>query len=246
MQEAKAAQQRIIQQRLAGNTPDQFGTSCCQILQIPASSFVPVAGSTPVNDDSDGYTYVSSFGTSSDDLMATLTLPSGSHIQFIDLYFKDTNPANELQVFLYRLYGGNNGFGGTGAAGNQLLAEVDSFGSAGEDYAVTNMDYTVLNDVAYDANAGQYTIYIYYPVADGTISFKGVDIWWNRQVAPAPATPTFGDVPTSDGGFQYIEALVAAGITSGCGGGNYCPDATLTRRQMAVFLSKALGLYWPH
>ena len=27
--------------------------------------------------------------------------------------------------------------------------------------------------------------------------------------------------------------------------GNYCPDAPLTRGQMAVFLSKALGLHWP-
>jgi hypothetical protein len=52
-------------------------------------------------------------------------------------------------------------------------------------------------------------------------------------------------VPTSDGAFQYVEALAASGITSGCGNGNYCPDAPLTRRQMAVFLAKALGLHWP-
>ena len=57
---------------------------------------------------------------------------------------------------------------------------------------------------------------------------------------------TFGDVPLSDPAFQYIEALAASGITSGCGGGNYCPDNPLTRRQMAVFLSKALGLHWPN
>jgi hypothetical protein len=36
---------------------------------------------------------------------------------------------------------------------------------------------------------------------------------------------------------------VASGITAGCGGGNYCPDAP-TRRQMAIFLAKALGLHW--
>jgi hypothetical protein len=52
-------------------------------------------------------------------------------------------------------------------------------------------------------------------------------------------------VPTNDSAFQFVEALVASGITVGCGGGNYCPDAPLTRRQMAVFLSKALGLHWP-
>jgi hypothetical protein len=51
------------------------------------------------------------------------------------------------------------------------------------------------------------------------------------------SAPTFNDVPESDPGFQYIEALVASGITAGCGGGNFCPDASITRRQMAVFLA---------
>jgi S-layer homology domain len=72
-----------------------------------------------------------------------------------------------------------------------------------------------------------------------------VRIVYRLQVSPAPAVATFNDVPTSDPAFQFVEALVASGITAGCGGSNYCPDAPLTRRQMAVFLSKALGLHWP-
>jgi hypothetical protein len=71
-----------------------------------------------------------------------------------------------------------------------------------------------------------------------------VQILWRRQVSPSPPTPTFADVPAGDPGFPYIEALVSSGITAGCGGGNYCPDANLTRRQMAVFLAKAFGLHW--
>jgi len=84
-------------------------------------------------------------------------------------------------------------------------------------------------------------IYVYLSQA----SLGAVRINWRRQVSPAPATPTFGDVPDSDGAFAYIEALVASGVTAGCGGGNYCPDTPLTRRQMAVFLAKALGMHWP-
>ena len=80
---------------------------------------------------------------------------------------------------------------------------------------------------------------------DGTETFGAVRVYYQLQVSPAPATATFNDVPTSDPAFQFIEALSASGITAGCGGGNYCPDASLTRRQMAVFLSKALGLHWP-
>ena len=71
-----------------------------------------------------------------------------------------------------------------------------------------------------------------------------VQVVWRRQVSPPPAMPTFADVPETDGGFSHVEALVASGITAGCGGGSYCPDAALTRRQMAVFLAKALGLDW--
>ena len=56
---------------------------------------------------------------------------------------------------------------------------------------------------------------------------------------------TFGDVPASHPFYQFIEALAASGITGGCGPGVYCPDAPLTRGQMAAFLSKALGLHWP-
>jgi hypothetical protein len=72
-----------------------------------------------------------------------------------------------------------------------------------------------------------------------------ITVRYRLQVSPAPEVATFGDVPTNHPFFQFIEALAASGITGGCGNGNYCPDAPLTRGQMAVFLSKALGLHWP-
>jgi hypothetical protein len=78
----------------------------------------------------------------------------------------------------------------------------------------------------------------------GITALHAVRVYYTLQVSPAPGTATFGDVPTSHPFFQFVEALVASGITVGCGGGNYCPDAPLTRGQMAVFLSKALGLHF--
>ena len=39
-----------------------------------------------------------------------------------------------------------------------------------------------------------------------------------------------------------INKVAHAGITSGCGGGKYCPTALVTRGQMASFLAKALDL----
>ncbi len=38
-----------------------------------------------------------------------------------------------------------------------------------------------------------------------------------------------------------INALAEAGLTGGCGGGKYCPDASVSREQMAAFLKRAFG-----
>jgi hypothetical protein len=52
--------------------------------------------------------------------------------------------------------------------------------------------------------------------------------------------PTFTDVPISYWAWQYVERLVNAGVTAGCGGGKYCPESPVTRDQMAVFLLRGI------
>ena len=74
--------------------------------------------------------------------------------------------------------------------------------------------------------------------------FYGVRLFYTLQVSPGPLVATFSDVPTGHQFFQFVQALVAAGITSGCGGGRFCVDDPITRGQMAVFLSRALGLHF--
>jgi hypothetical protein len=59
---------------------------------------------------------------------------------------------------------------------------------------------------------------------------------------PPFATGVFIDVPVSYWAAKWIERLAVDGITSGCGTGIYCPDAGVTRAQMAVFLVKTFGL----
>ena len=58
---------------------------------------------------------------------------------------------------------------------------------------------------------------------------------------PPPCTGTvFTDVPCTGSPFDsWIEELASLQITGGCGNGNYCPNNTVTRQQMAVFLLKA-------
>ncbi len=79
---------------------------------------------------------------------------------------------------------------------------------------------------------------------DLNIKFNGALIAYQRQIAPAPKTASFSDVSTNYPFFNEIEQLKKSGITLGCGNGQFCPDAPVTRGQMAAFLSRALGLQW--
>jgi hypothetical protein len=64
---------------------------------------------------------------------------------------------------------------------------------------------------------------------------------------PPCTTPAFADVPCASPFAAWVQELVARGITAGCGGGLYCPTDSVTRGQMAVFLTKTftLALYGP-
>jgi len=54
---------------------------------------------------------------------------------------------------------------------------------------------------------------------------------------PPPATGTlFKDVPAGHWAGRWIEQLAADGVAAGCGGGSYCPDAPLTRAEIARLL----------
>jgi S-layer homology domain len=87
----------------------------------------------------------------------------------------------------------------------------------------------------------------YCPDAPNTRAQMAVFIWKAQHgtVAPPACTPpgTFADVPCPDGfAVDYVEAIAAEGITAGCGNGNYCPTASITNAQMAVFLVKAFNV----
>jgi hypothetical protein len=58
---------------------------------------------------------------------------------------------------------------------------------------------------------------------------------------------SFGDVNEAGPYYRFIETLLHNEVTSGCGGGNYCPGSNVTRAQMAVFLmvSKFGASYLP-
>jgi hypothetical protein len=62
---------------------------------------------------------------------------------------------------------------------------------------------------------------------------------------PPACQGVFADVPCPSLFADWIEQLAAEGVTAGCGGGNYCPNAPQTRAQMAVFLTRTFNLPIP-
>jgi hypothetical protein len=60
--------------------------------------------------------------------------------------------------------------------------------------------------------------------------------------APAPVPGPFLDVPGDATHASAIGRLKDLGVVEGCGAGRYCPDAAVTRAQMASFLQRALEL----
>lgn len=63
---------------------------------------------------------------------------------------------------------------------------------------------------------------------------------------PAPCLESpFADVAPGSLSCGYIRDLADRGISSGCGGGNFCPGSPTTRAEMAVFLVRAFSIPLP-
>jgi len=63
---------------------------------------------------------------------------------------------------------------------------------------------------------------------------------------PTPTGQTFADVPPTYWAYAFIEQFAQLGITTGCGTNDagqrlFCPDRSVTRAEMAVFIDRARG-----
>jgi uncharacterized protein (DUF1800 family) len=77
-------------------------------------------------------------------------------------------------------------------------------------------------------------------VTRGQMAVFLLKVYHGVSYAPPPATGVFADVdPIANIFAAWIEELARLQVTVGCGGGLYCPDASVTRGQMAVFMTKS-------
>ena len=203
---------------------DTFGTSAVTYTAVGSNAFIPVDNTITYRND------IALTGTEGDFTAGPL-LPSGALLDSIQWTFcsEGTSTSGNHGMQLVRRDGlVIKGFSrGAQPIGPGCTTVTDDLLALG--MVVDNQQNRVELTLTPSFAADQFNVAV---------------IAYRLQVSPAPASATFGDVPTSHPLFQYVEALAAAGITGGCGRGNFCPDAPLTRGQMAVFLAKALGLQW--
>jgi hypothetical protein len=209
--------------------PETFGTDAYTVTTISATGFIP-------GNNVYGYATSGTLARWSDlntlmEYYAPLDLPGGAIIDYIGLN-TSTDSDFALGVSLYH------------RAIDGAIQNIATFSSTAHTWST---DFNV-GPIGYlwPGSSGAALIL---NVEQGNFPnpeyFGWVEVWWRRSVTPPPGSASFNDVPTSHPFYQFIEALHASGITGGCGAGNYCPDSPVTRGQMAVFLSKALGLHWP-
>jgi hypothetical protein len=220
-----------------------FGTTSTNAYSIVAQEFQPI---------SSGVTYdftpnsgnVSIYRTNAAGhvwLLAPIHLPTGALMTSFEFLFCDTSSTKAFSSFLVI-----NDKTVPSFSQSQLVTSTNP-----ETSGCIIRSFTPATPVEVNNDLNNYSLEVNLggnpSVGDNTIVLSQARVYYRLQVSPAPATATFPvDVPTSHPFFQFVEALARSGITAGCGPGSYCPDAPLTRGQMAVFLAVALGLHFPN
>ncbi len=231
--------------------PETFGTSRVTYVQIPANAFRPWHTGQTYTSDSFGLGPRWSTAVNKD-LTAPIHLPAGARVVYLELDFEDTSATETVFATLADCsYLGQDCVlhPATGAGpGDCVLAGLICSGIAANPGLGSQSADISGDGITVDNFVRSYSVLAEPSAFDGTTKIAGMIVGYVLQVSPAPAMASFNDVPTNDFGFQYIEALAFSGITGGCQAMPplYCPDSFVTRRQMAIFLAKALGLQWPY
>ncbi len=212
--------------QVAGPAPE-WGTADSTVIYVAAKAFQPRNTATVLDTYwSNGVTYIQS---GLNYLYASVSLPIGAQITGVGFDGYDSDVAENIAWGVRVSYPDGSDTALGWFASSQSGGFFSSYSSTTLHQVATGNYYFLVTDLK---KTGQ------------DMRIRGMRLYYKLQVSPAPGVATFSDVPTSHPFFQHVEALADSGITAGCGATTFCPDAPLTRGQMAVFLAKALGLHW--
>ena len=210
---------------------DTYGSSDTSYV-VGAYDFAPQSSASTFS----GQIYGDRFFTSAGGIfVAPAYLPNGAVITRMEIQGCDTNAGADLFVTLFS----STTIGGSQSSTNHGSASASGTPGCGFFSTTFAPAVTVSNQTR------TYYMNLTTGATDNTVRFSTVRLFYHLQVSPGPLNATFPlDVPTTHAFYRFIEALAASGVTGGCGTGVYCPDAAVTRGQMAVFLATALGLHF--
>ena len=133
---------------------------------------------------------------------------------------------------------------------SKVVGEADPIFGYSKPSLVSNDQYSGLLSRSPGESVG------FYPINRGTLIAGRNDgknyainfVSAQFEIKPnAEHADVFADVPLGSFAWEQITLIYNLGITSGCSGAplRYCPDASVTRAQMAVFLLRARGVSAP-
>ena len=218
-------------ERMAWGTKDRILTHVGFMDFLPGDPTIGYA--TTSSSDAAGFGIHSTSGGGP--LYATVRVPSGALLTYLELDFYDTNATAAVYLNLF-----DCSYRGVDCHLIDFVVSPGSGGGGLESVDLTPHAYTM------DNNSRELVLVAQTTGNDATTVLNGAYVGYKLQISPAPATATFADVPTNYIYFRAIEALAASGITGGCGGGNFCPNQNVTRGEIAAFLARALGLHFPN
>jgi hypothetical protein len=202
-------------------------------LKLGSGSFTPIRSEYTYDTPGNGFRYSTTGSTSWYD--SSFHVPTGTKINRFTAEAYDNDAVADVWVWFVTCP--------NLSAGCTYTADTHTSGQPG----YTWLDVNLPSPITIDNDHNNYHVRVRVAGSNNT-QFRHVAFRYQFQVSPAPGVATFNDVPTSHQYFQFIEALKASGITTGCQVSPplYCPDNPVTRGQMAVFLARALGLHWPN
>jgi hypothetical protein len=228
---------RGVAAKATSEAPD-FGQNSVFYSAVESASLVPYSSAFDyTHSPSSGGLFCQSTGTDNR-AIGQFHMPHGVTLDFFRVWFNDAS-VQDITVTLQETCLPDFG---AAVPTPETLATRTSTGTSGDQSTSVGLD----NRRADNTSCTYRTVVQFGDTAGtacpGSQWFYKARIEWSRSTPPAPASATFGDVPTGDPFFAVIEALADVGVTAGCGGGNYCPNAPITRAGIAAMLVRALAL----
>jgi hypothetical protein len=216
-------------------TARTFGTGSSIVHTIQAHAFAPQGPADADRLLTNGSALVRVCIGGPCQLAAPVSVPAGAVLESLELDACDNSAAGQVSAELIRV--------AARSSASQQLGIVQTGIGAMPDCDLFSAPLTALT---VDNRNNTYTVTVSITGGGANTALQAVRVFYHLQVSPAPAIATFDDVPPGHPFFPFIEALVAAGITIGCSESPplFCPDGVVTRKQMAAFIARALGLHF--